>query len=566
MTHMDHDTEKLHRLVNSVPGPDEHDRNWVRIEQAVFGRLDSRPGLLARGRMLLRALTRPPVLVGGGLAAAAVVAALIVAPRRWGGPEVPVAATLSRGGAVEVCTVDEGTCDSATGWDMLTHAEQVCEGRRVRTGGEAYAAYAFDTLTGFTMAESSVVDIVRLGRHHQCYRLRRGAVSVGLARSHELQTLVVTTANAVCEAIGTVFSVTFAVDTVPVTLLHVKRGTVRMSSSLRPEASRVLVAPAALALVGEEFEEPLLLLPPDTSAGPDGPVPPLPGELVVPPVTLPLVPVPEHRYQVPELEQPVPEVPPVDTVVEPEPPVPPHPAAAPDTAVEPPEPRVIDSAWVAGTVLNRPLFYRHHTAYTDTVGWEEAVRAITGLVRRRIRTPAQASKVLAGEGYVLYELREATAIGVALLSELGYPVLMRTQWSAEVNGRWPADHRSYIEDDRAFSDHLYEQVERASVYRPGRVNDELAVKLEFRNGGYTVLDARRNVLLSQEPIGGVPALRMRDGGKRTVGGMPLRLVEACYVVVPRERGAEVVVRQLEEKMDGAGLDLSYRAPRLREAR
>jgi len=548
----------LKRLARRVVPADKPEAEWERIERAVFERLDRRerpaPVLVPFG-WLLRPRTAVAVAALAGLALALAYGVRTVMPAR---PLPLLALTLHVTGTAYVC--DPGRPpDRECAWTPLASAAQVLPGCRIRTLSGSSVAAVLDTGTGFVLGEGSLLHVDALSQRHQQYELDAGTIRVHLRRRGSDQSLVVVTRNAVSEAIGTVFTVTAGHDSLPTTLLSVENGTVRIIARRAAERSRVVAAPGTVRLVGDMFAEDIAMAPPE-SAQADTAVPVDMPEVrpeslapALPPLPLPSVgftvePVPAADTQAaPRLAAPVP----ADTL-----------QAAPVPSQQ------VDSAYLAGRMAGRDFFWRYDQVRLDTLGWAEVVQPeLTGLGAGQ-KGPGATVAQAAAAGLRFVEAVEPTALSVMLLRQLGYTVLFRTQWSVGIQSAGPADDRTFIQGERAFTDHLWERLDRGVVSRSPRLKSGVCyVQLRFAGAGYAEFEGEKTLPFAQAPLAGAEGIALRQvAGKRLVAGNVVRQFAGCYLLIGREKRLDALVREVEERLDTQGCDGSYRRPQFREVR
>ncbi|MBD3243464.1 MAG: hypothetical protein GF331_22935, partial [Chitinivibrionales bacterium] len=445
--------ERARRL--GVPRVEEHE--WARIETQVFDAID--PVAVRRSAARSALLRFRPAMALMALFVLAAGAAYLWRLGDGGSSDIPLAGRLIVEGLVEMRNPSEDGGAASGQWRPLDGRLALRAGCEIRTAENAYMSMTIDSATGFALGQLSQAVVTNARVEEQYYELTRGIIRVQLARSAREQSLVVLTPNAECRAVGTVYTV--ACDSVAagaVTTVSVGEGTVHVRSRISPEEWREVTAPGAVRLVGGRFESIMAHMLVDTGAE-DGhaaddsmvsPVNPLDEPQ---PLQPDIVPVPRQPVQLPAMElPPVAMQLPRNTSPD-EPTTPP----APDTVPSGGRPAV-DSAYIAGTLLGRPLYWRYDLVRLDTLGGRSVLRraGVDDNRARDVRSPRELARALNAADMKLLRLRDANAMALALLQQLGYHVVCLTQWSCEIEGSWPGDNRDYIEDDVAFSDVYWE--------------------------------------------------------------------------------------------------------------
>lgn len=531
--------------------------NWERIEARVFDHLDRQRAPLG----VLAWIARPMALTGVAAACVAVVVALAGYHRFHRQASDSCAISIRTGGVVEYCI----PAADSTVWRPMESLETLCAGVRIRTGADSWVSATVAAGTGFMLDGGAEVVLAAFEPDHQMYRLTRGAIQVQLARVSAGQTLVVETGNALCEAVGTVYSVSCAPDSARTTSVAVIRGTVRVTPLGSPEQVRTLSAPATLAVSGSGAVEPILL----------GAAGATPTDTVIPVVVgdhdtvAPIPYVPPVLMQTVELAPPEPE----PLVVEPAQLLPDdgdeptakqesEPVVAPATVLVKPS---IDSAYVAGAAFGRALYWRKESLPTDTIGLAEALLKLGVESAPGGGTVESASSACRAAGRKLVWVVDPTAAAFAALAASGFKVLVLSQWQVTLAGLSAADRRTFIGQGTARSHVMWESVESVNMGPAGMTGIRRQVRVSFAGLGTGVYDGEKKLGGSTDaPIGGFEGLRGRASPVPLNPGHVRRTIHTCYLVVDQTVSVEQVRRAVEKQMDTYGLDMSFKAPEFRE--
>lgn len=539
--------------------PRVEEQEWARIEARVFDALEPRSATPRTARSRIR-----PALAFAMVLLVAVGGAFLWRrlTRPGAATDMPLAGKLILQGVVETRPKQPGSGAAGHAWTRLADHMELREGWEVRTAEDAYVSMTIDSATGFALGQLSQATITSARVQEQFYELTKGIIRVQLARVRREQSLVVTTPNAQCRAVGTIYTV--ACDSSAagaVTTVSVRQGTVHVRSRFSPEEWREVTAPGAVRLVGSRFESMMahMLVDSGTTAREEEPQtiePPIEPLDEPRPLDPDVVPVPGQPVQLPPMDLPQVTLTPPESIMADDRPVTP----APDTAASADQ---TDSAYIAGTLLGRPLYWRFDLVRLDTLGGRDALRhaGIAPPSGGELRSPASLARALAEAEMKLLRIRDANVIALALLHELGYRVVCLTQWSCRVKGTWPGDNRSYIEDDMAFSDYYWEPLSGVDVdAAPAVRREEYLVELHFARGGHSEYPGKWAALRSREALAGTEGLILRRTGKRYVAENPYRTILGCYLVVDAGKTIDQVVAHLEQGMDKRLLDMSYKPP------
>jgi hypothetical protein len=578
---------KLRKLAGGLPLPQEGGRDWNALERSVLRAVegDGHVSLAGLARSVLHLVARPLVWAPTAAALCGILAlavGLSVVRSRQAG-----ALTTRVDGTVEACTRSGGPGAGNSGWRALAVGSRVRAGATVRTADGALLCADIGPGTGFVLQARSLLTVEKADSLEQRYVLDQGSVRVQLARRSAEQSLVVLTPNALCQAIGTVFTVVVGTSATPTTLLQVQRGAVLIRSRRYPEDTRTVEAPFSVSLIGDHFGSQYAIMPPDTSSisadsllsllaaadAVDQGIAPLP----MPTATLsglipdakPPVPPPQAA---PEWPRPT-SVGRVDSAARATVPSGRALASAADAPIAvggsaaPAQRRILDSTQVAGDLLGTIFYWERSGLKLDTLGWDKLMRRHLDTVDARARGPAGTAGLARQRGKRFYRLKDATALSVSLLTGLGYPVIMLTQWSGFVGRSRETDSKDLTDRTGTLSDWHWEQVDRAALTRPGGTQTQYSVRLYFSGNGCSDFLGPEQLDLSRSQIMGTPGLSLWE---HKLGYLPeanqYRLIVACYIVVGVDRSASQVIADVEMAMDAHGLDFSYRPPQLVEVK
>ena len=193
----------------------------------------------------------------------------------------------------------------------------------------------------------------------------------------------------------------------------------------------------------------------------------------------------------------------------------------------------------AGELCGVPFYWHHEPFRSDTLRWSSL--------------PSQG---------VFYTLGDPTALDVAILIRCGFRIFFLSRWSGSVDlgGR---DVRGALEDRTMVTPFLWEEVVAVQVHPPEGKRRDRQVWLRsdicgnsLRSGGASLAFARMQILgtrglsLDEKSRGYIPEKNQH------------RVVTAILVHDPGERDFATVVREIESYMDGEGLEIGIRVPRL----
>jgi hypothetical protein len=217
---------------------------------------------------------------------------------------------------------------------------------------------------------------------------------------------------------------------------------------------------------------------------------------------------------------------------------------------------------IAGSLLGKNFFWESRNMVLDTLDWKKAagragLRADSGVpVSEQIRAAHKQEKQF-------YELKNGSAVSIALLHRLGYPIMVLSQWSGSIHED-NTDQRSMIEKETAITDFMWESLENAHIKRVSNVSVDLVVDLSFQDHGFSSFRGTENLSLARSQILGTAGFSLSD---KTKGLMPepnqYRLIVRVLLVGESSRKTNAITDDLNHSMDSLKLDLSYKAPEIR---
>ena len=231
-----------------------------------------------------------------------------------------------------------------------------------------------------------------------------------------------------------------------------------------------------------------------------------------------------------------------------------------------------NETFVAGNLLGRKFYYQHDRVALDTIGWSGASRRLFGnrLSADAGKAPSGLAKEIAEKrGKSVVEIKKPTALSLAILKDLGYPVFALTQWTGFVHIPRGYDTQSSLEDENIISHFLYEVVDSAEVERPGGTVPHYGVRLFFFFFGCCDFKGNEVLTLSRSQILCTAGFEMKEKYRDldkykdfVFEGNPFRIIVRLFMIAAPEKEPAEIVDEIEEVMDELRLDLSYGIPEL----
>jgi hypothetical protein len=218
-------------------------------------------------------------------------------------------------------------------------------------------------------------------------------------------------------------------------------------------------------------------------------------------------------------------------------------------------------------MLGKKLYWQSNSITCDTLAWAAFLKKTFDTTQITLKNPEPSLEFCCVKGMRLYELKGGSAIVGALLYDLGYKIVMLTQWNALPHGKilvGAAGMPREYKDQRIMSDFYWEDVERVEVKKPGKIEDDFSVMLYFSDAGMSVFKGKTELNVACEQVVGTTdglVLQLNNGTANQDLVIKRRVFRTC-VLVPADKNAKAVIAQLEKAMDKLKLDLSYQIPKL----
>jgi tetratricopeptide (TPR) repeat protein len=253
-------TQQLNSLLNAIPVPQKADNEWRVLQNELFARLEAEPSQrprlasASRWESLLAAVWMRPALITAALVLIAVPVLIIQLNQGAAVKPLSSARILSCSSDVQVADAGgPGRLPTAASLELTTiHKGQVFE-----TGPNGTLTVQLDSGTAFNLSSNSRLRIAEADSLHIILHLERGGILSMVSKRTQDQTFAVTTPNARCNVVGTVFSVSLVADSQhnQMTDLTVYEGKVVMTGIENQKASAVAETGQHLALFNKAMQD-----------------------------------------------------------------------------------------------------------------------------------------------------------------------------------------------------------------------------------------------------------------------------------------------------------------------
>jgi hypothetical protein len=217
-------------------------------------------------------------------------------------------------------------------------------------------------------------------------------------------------------------------------------------------------------------------------------------------------------------------------------------------------------------VLDKQFFWYTSGLTLDTLGWD-SVEQRAGVEPTGATCPRDAAGELRARGKAIMRVEEPSAMSVAVLGDLGFSVVVLSQWTSLPSGelRRKGAHGSIqYGDARLISDYHWEALEKVDIEKPTRMREDFLLTLHFRKGACSEYEGREGLEKSAKhiPVGSRGTSVDYDEGGGSTDLKPLRRIHATYIITDAGSKPSTVIEEMEKVMDKLKLDLSYKIPKL----
>lgn len=218
-----------------------------------------------------------------------------------------------------------------------------------------------------------------------------------------------------------------------------------------------------------------------------------------------------------------------------------------------------------GTILGKKVYWESTHPAFDTLGWGEIERSVLQSDSSRARGPHGALGYFAEHERKIFQVKNPTAMNLAILADLGYEPVVLTNWFARPIDQISIDGGPDYERRRIVSDYLWERVSDVDISRGAMDESRYELTFHFDEGGWSRYPGRKRVCSCDQqvvtPGKGVEITFANLGGEALVFD---RRILAVYIVAEERKRVSRIVSDIEAIMDKLELDMSYKPAELVE--
>ena len=222
----------------------------------------------------------------------------------------------------------------------------------------------------------------------------------------------------------------------------------------------------------------------------------------------------------------------------------------------------------AGSLLDVPFYWDNQGFSADTLSSAKVTRLVGKSSEEMKPFTFHAFRRAAEEaGKTIYELKDCNGISAAILNDLGYPVVLATQWSSltdyEIKVSSPGMDDEY-KQRRLITDLVYETLDTFDIQKPSKLQENYTVALHFSRGGRAEYEGKEGITAKAQPYitpGSGLVISLDRAANHEDQDVQKRIWEA-YLLVDGKKKPSKIIGEIESVMDDLGLDLSYKPPQM----
>lgn len=228
-----------------------------------------------------------------------------------------------------------------------------------------------------------------------------------------------------------------------------------------------------------------------------------------------------------------------------------------------------DSLYRAGTMQGRHLYWVPQITNLplDTVGWQESQQIALNREPDSTRSLRQALPGIRTAGVEVYRLDKPSAIVIALIRQMGYPVLLLTQWHGALKEKVIVPRPGLVQSafrHTVLSEYIWEFVDRCELTGKTPSADDLRIRMFYREAGFCEYNGKDEAQRVDRQMLGVQGFSVfvRESDYSEDMGI-MRRIFGVYLIADAKKKPADLQKEIEKAMDRQKLDLSYRLPEIK---
>ena len=214
----------------------------------------------------------------------------------------------------------------------------------------------------------------------------------------------------------------------------------------------------------------------------------------------------------------------------------------------------------AGTFSGKTLYWETRDYTTDTIQWDDIEKKYE--LETYAKGPHGAIEAFDSAGYMIYELRELTALSAAILRDLDYNLILMSKVFIFPHGEIKYGGGETYERRNMHTDFYWESITEMKLANPPDQKSPYGVILEFSGGGGAELpgdefvDAQKHILSKR-----TGNYRIDFVNTTQHKNVKHRIYEA-FLITKKSESPKSIIRQIEGVMDQLKVDITHPVPKL----
>lgn len=217
-----------------------------------------------------------------------------------------------------------------------------------------------------------------------------------------------------------------------------------------------------------------------------------------------------------------------------------------------------------GKIFDKKIHLQTDDVVFDTLDWK-IIDERHGLLSF-CANPSAACSAYAEKGTRFFKVSQATGMALAILKDLGYEMLVLSQWNILPNDMimvYAPSVRSEYGRRRFMSDFIWETVDRIDLTHPTKIIEDYTLSVWFKDAGYCSYMGKEDILKAfSQMLSSEQTIRIYYDNGTVHDLLVKRKIYGIYLLADMKKKASGIISEMESMMDKMKLDLSYPVPKI----
>jgi hypothetical protein len=217
-----------------------------------------------------------------------------------------------------------------------------------------------------------------------------------------------------------------------------------------------------------------------------------------------------------------------------------------------------------GKIFDKKIYLQTDNIVLDTLDWKNIDKR-HGLVTNA-SNPVAACSTYNANGMCIFKVSQATGMTLAILKDLGYEIIVLSQWNMLPNDmikiNMPSTDSEYGRR-RFMSDFLWETVKKIDIKGPTKLVEDYTLSISFEDAGYCSYMGKEEILNAfPQMLSSEQTIRIYFDNGMVEELLVKRKMYKAYLLTDKNKKASDIIGEIEAGMDKMKLDMSYTVPKI----